>query len=148
MDWVKIFLDFIADIAWPLSILLILYLYRMPIAEKINRLRSIKHKDIYADFELTEKIQKVLQSNEPVGLFNVTRENCTFEAYMKLLETMGGIVAAAGIYPESPIRDYARTFLPVIINKLQQNDAKNEMLPVLKFLEEKIEAKSKSVSEQ
>ena len=92
MEWAKFFVEsyiqLIGYIAWPLVALIILLLFRKPIAEKLRGLTKVGKGDTFLQF-MTGNLQKGV--SEKLTLPNVIEETLNWTHYLDVLEAWAGI---------------------------------------------------------
>jgi len=97
MAWVEMLLKLIVDIvhyaAWPVVVIFALLLFREPINAFLRslRIRRLSYKNTIVDFLNKEVISQPAEWKK--NLFNVTKENLTYEAYLDTIQVMNVLIA-------------------------------------------------------
>lgn len=88
MDWLKFFtesyVELIGHVAWPLTILALLLIFRKPIADKLRGLIKAGKGDTFIEFLTSDLRDKV--SKKKLKLSEITEDKYTWDDYLEALE--------------------------------------------------------------
>ena len=133
-------LDFVQEVighlVWPITVFLLIYMFRKPFCSLIGRIKSMSYKGGVIGFGLRERIEDQKRTS---GIFDVTKENLTYDNYLDAISLLSNWYANAVLFtPPSPGWDWQRK---TAIYTLEQSgrklkeagrqDKSIELIPVL-----------------
>lgn len=86
IKFLEILFELIWHLAWPATILLIVYIFRKPIAELIKRIKKISSGDKSIELEELGKAAQQQLENSNLQMFDVTEETIGYDEYLDLME--------------------------------------------------------------
>lgn len=155
MAWIQMFLQFIADIAWPVVALIVLFAFREGIGSLLLRLKKLIYKDTVLQFANIVTIQKdTIQTKdkqdsiETKNLLAVTEQDCTYDKYLTLLHAFA---LMAGVIVLQPTKErwyskerwhyeFAQDILKGANAKIEKERPDSPWLKPARMLEKQIEA--------
>lgn len=86
IEFLRILFELIWHLAWPATILVIVYIFEKPIGDLIKRIKKISSGDKSIELDLVKIVSQQQQGNKSIDLVGVTKDTCNFEAYMNLMD--------------------------------------------------------------
>lgn len=120
MDALNLVEEIIGHLAWPTTVFLVIYLFRKPFRSLIGHIKSMSYKEGAINFSLQGKIEE--QTKKKGGIFNVTKENLTYDNYLDAIMLLSNWYANAVLFiPPAPELDWQRK---TAIYTLEQSERK------------------------
>ncbi len=151
MAWIQIFLQFIADMAWPVVALIVLLAFRKEIGSLLLRLRKLIYKGAVLDFaditDITMKEDAIQtkdkqDSIEMKDVLGVTEQDCTYDKYLTLLQFFTLMLGAVVLLP-TRLRwryQFAQDLLKGSITKIEKERPNSRWFKPMRAIEKHIEA--------
>ena len=92
MAWVKLFVEsyvqLIGHIAWPVAILVILFIFRKPVAALLLRLKKVGSRGSFAEFAIAGLPEMIVKKKPKLS--EITKDSLVWDNYLDALEQWAG----------------------------------------------------------
>ena len=139
MAWVEMILEFIGNIvhyaAWPVVLIIVLYLFRRPITALIDRIKSVRYKGAAVDLSgIPDEVRKNIKAKDSM---DVTRENLSYENHLNMVEVLALYIAVLASHvrqyeASSPIIVLSQGMLDTLTAKLKADKPQSKLIKFLR----------------
>ena len=112
--------NLIGHIAWPITVLFVIYMFRKPLQNLIERTKSMTYKNAAVEFGIQAEIKE--QTKKRGNIFNVTKENLTYDNYLDAIMLLSNWFANAALFiPADPRLDWQRKTAIYALEETEKN---------------------------
>jgi len=138
MDFFDFLEKVIGHVAWPITVLFVIYMFRKQLQNLIGRLKSMAYKDTAIEFnDVQAQIKK--QTKKRGNIFDVSEENLTYNNYLDTITLLSNWYANAVLFiPPDKGLDWQRKTAIYTLEKTElklkeagREDKTRELIPVL-----------------
>lgn len=86
VELLRVLFELIGNLAWPATILVIVYIFKKPISELLKRIKKISSGDKSIELDLLKIVSQQQPDNKNIDIINVTEKTCSYEIYMNLMD--------------------------------------------------------------
>ncbi len=143
IEFLRVLFELIGHLAWPATILVIVYIFKKPISELLKRIKKISSGDKSIELDLLKIVSQQQLYKKNLDVLSVTKETCNYETYLELVNNLAYAqiaMVALGIRDKQPHDVLRKTikFFELSMKKLEKETPNDKSVIKLRELSEDV----------